>query len=147
MDNLDVYVATLQDLLSRVGTSAQELKIDIHSLTDMGTNMLSSFTENLPDNINSIVSTSVNIGTSIITSVIAFILAIYFLSDKEHMVGGMTRLLSLILTDKQYKEWSDFWRRCNSILIRYIGGDILDAILVGVANLIFMNCTSMSMQY
>ncbi len=144
IDNLDVYVATLQDLLSRVGTSAQELKIDIHSLTDMGTNMLSSFTENLPDNINSIVSTSVNIGTSIITSVIAFILAIYFLSDKEHMVGGMTRLLSLILTDKQYKEWSDFWRRCNSILIRYIGGDILDAILVGVANLIFMNCTSMS---
>lgn len=144
IDNIDVYVATLQDLLSSLGTSAQELQIDIHSFTDMGKDMLASFTENIPDNINNIVITSVNIGTSIISSIIAFILAIYFLSDKEHMVGGIEKLIKLLLSDKQYKEWSDFWSRCNSILLRYIGGDLLDALLVGVANFIFMSWSSMS---
>lgn len=144
IDNLDVYVATLQNILAKVGTSADELKINIHTFTDMGTSMLTSFTENIPDNIDSIVSTSVNIGSSIISTVIAFILAVYFLSDKENMVGGGARLLSLILTDKQYKSWADFWSRCNIILLRYIGGDILDAIIVGFANFIFMSCTSMS---
>lgn len=144
IDNLDVYVATLQNILAKVGTSADELKINIHTFTDMGTSMLTSFTENIPDNIDSIVSTSVNIGSSIISTVIAFILAVYFLSDKENMVGGGARLLSLILSDKQYKSWADFWSRCNIILLRYIGGDILDAIIVGFANFIFMSCTSMS---
>ncbi len=144
IDNLDVYVATLQNILAKVGTSADELKINIHTFTDMGTSMLTSFTENIPDNIDSIVSTSVNIGSSIISTVIAFILAVYFLSDKENMVGGGAKLLSLILSDKQYKSWADFWSRCNIILLRYIGGDILDAIIVGFANFIFMSCTSMS---
>ena len=136
-------MATLQNLLSKLGTSAETLHIDIHSITTMGNNMLAGFTENLPDNINSIVSTSVNIGSSIFNFVIAFILAIYFLGDKEHMVGGFTRLLKLTLSDKQFKEWSDFWRRCNSILLRYIGGDLLDAIIVGIANFIFMSWFSM----
>lgn len=144
IDNMDVYVATLQSLLAKVGTSADELKINIHTFTDMGNDMLVSFTKSIPDNFNSIVSTSVNIGTSIISTVIAFILAIYFLSDKENMVGGGARLLSLILSEKQYKSWADFWSRCNIILLRYIGGDILDAIIVGFANFIFMSCTSMS---
>ena len=143
IDNMDVYVATLQDLLARLGTSADALQINIHSFTDMGTDMIVSFTKSIPDNINSIVSASVNIGSSIITTVIAFILAIYFLSDKEHMVEGFRRLLSLLLSDKQYKKWEDFWSRCNVILIRYIGGDILDAILVGFANFVFMSCLSM----
>ena len=73
IDNMDVYVATLQSLLAKVGTSADELKINIHTFTDMGNDMLVSFTKSIPDNFNSIVSTSVNIGTSIISTVIAFI--------------------------------------------------------------------------
>lgn len=144
IDNADNYVASLQNLLASLGTSADHLQINIHSLTDMGNNMLMSFTQNLPDNINSIVSTSVNIGSSIFNFIIAFILAIYFLSDKENMVGGVTRLLKLSLTDKHYKEWADFWSRCNTILLRYIGGDLLDALIVGLANCIFMSFSSMS---
>ena len=143
LDNTDLYVATLQDLLTKLGTSADALQINIHSFTDMGTDMIVSFTKSIPDNINSIVSASVNIGSSIITTIIAFILAIYFLSDKEHMIEGFRRLLFLLLSDKQYKKWADFWSRCNVILIRYIGGDILDAILVGFANFVFMSCLSM----
>ncbi len=143
LDNTDLYVATLQDLLAKLGTSADALQINIHSFTDMGTDMIVSFTKSIPDNINSIVSASVNIGSSIITTIIAFILAIYFLSDKEHMIEGFRRLFFLLLSDRQYKKWADFWSRCNVILIRYIGGDILDAILVGFANFVFMSCLSM----
>jgi predicted PurR-regulated permease PerM len=48
-----------------------------------------------------------------------------------------------LLSERSYNDSGDFWGRCNSILIRYIGCDILDGLIVGAANFIFMLITGM----
>ena len=39
---------------------------------------------------------------------------------------------------ESYSNTADFIRRCNDIMIRYISFDIIDGIIVGVVNFIFM---------
>jgi predicted PurR-regulated permease PerM len=88
--------------------------------------------------MDSVVMTSSSIGKGVLDTVIAFILAIYFLLDKHRITAGVNRFLSLIMKDESYNRWSDFLSRCNLILIRYIGVDVVDGIVVGVVNFLFM---------
>ena len=66
-------------------------------------------------------------------------LAIYFLADKERLKGSFDRLLKRLMKADRYKAFAGFWARCNGILIRYIAFDIIDGVIVGVANFIFMS--------
>lgn len=143
VENFDNYAMTLQTLLNNLNTAAEGAQIDISTIVNFGTNLLNSFTQNIPENLSNIVNTSVNIGSGIFSGILAFILAIYFLGDKEHMVGGSKRLFRLILSEEHYNDWADFWGRCNTILLRYIGGELLDALIVGVSNFIFMIISGM----
>ncbi|WP_026504608.1 AI-2E family transporter [Butyrivibrio sp. NC3005] len=136
--NVDEYSNTLQMLLEKLKETAAKFKLDISSFTAFSDNFLSTFKSSIPNGFNSIVNTSVNIGSGILNAVISFILAIYFLADKEHLIGGWSNLLGLLVSDKHKRDWVDFWTRCNTILLRYIGGDLLDALIVGVVNWIFM---------
>jgi len=138
VENFDSYVYTAQELLASLNTLAEGFKIDITTITDFFKNLITKFSSNLPENISNIINTSVNIGSGIFNCIIAFIMAIYFLGDKEHMLGGSKKLLKLSLSERHYNDWSSFWKKCNDIIIRYIGGDLLDALIVGVANFIFM---------
>jgi predicted PurR-regulated permease PerM len=42
------------------------------------------------------------------------------------------------MKDERYNKWADCLNRCNKILIRYIGVDVVDGIVVGVVNFLFM---------
>ena len=144
--NLDTYASSLQTFLQSLNKTAASKDVDISSITEMGDNLLSTLTSSMPDNLNSIVNTSYNIGMSVFDGVIGFIMAIYFLLDKERLQAGFKRLMHVITFEKVYRESADFWSRCNSILIRYIGCDLLDGLIVGVANFIFMCIAGMPYQ-
>ena len=42
------------------------------------------------------------------------------------------------MSDKSYKAHNAFWKKCHEILIRFIGFDILEGIIVGLINAILM---------
>jgi predicted PurR-regulated permease PerM len=46
--------------------------------------------------------------------------------------------MELILKEKTYKNSGEFFDKCNKILIRYISFDIIDGLIVGVVNAIYM---------
>jgi predicted PurR-regulated permease PerM len=141
--NLGGYAKSLQFFLEKLNMAAAEKNIDISGITDLGDKLIAAVTSAIPANINGIINTSFNIGKGVIFAVIAFILAIYFLLDKERLLIGFKSLMHALLSERSYNDSGDFWGRCNSILIRYIGCDILDGLIVGVANFIFMLVTGM----
>jgi predicted PurR-regulated permease PerM len=143
VNNIDVYTSTLEGLIRQLNASASGVKIDISTITEGLTGFVQSFAADLPRNLSGIVDTSMNIGSSIFNVIIAVILAIYFLGDKEHLTGGVRKFLRIALSEGHYRDWADFWRRCNNILLSYIGGDLLDGLIIGLANFVFMIVTGM----
>ena len=138
--NMGMYVETLQDLLKSFesGSTGKLFGLDLSGIATFGDELLDNIANYFKDNMDSVVMTSSSIGKGVFDAVIAFILAIYFLLDKHRITAGVNRFISLLMKDERYNKWADFLNRCNKILIRYIGVDVVDGIIVGVVNFLFM---------
>lgn len=136
--NIDGYVVSLQSLLNNLGNSDNVKNSALSELISSGGNLLDTIRSKLPESFNNIINTSINFTKGIIEAVIAFILAIYFLAAKDTFKHGFKFLLQAILSDRIYPTVEDFLRKCNNILIRYIIYDLLDGLIIGISNMVFM---------
>ncbi len=50
----------------------------------------------------------------------------------------MKRFCKALLSDRLYDEGTEFFRQCYNIIIRYVGSDLLDGLIIAVINFIFM---------
>lgn len=135
--NLGDYVDALQEILHEYEDDSF-LGLNIGSIANMGDKILGNFSTNFTSNMGNLVNTSANIGKSFFDLVLAFILAIYLLLDKNRLKNGISNFLRLVMKPERYDAAGDFIRRCNDIIIRYISFDIVDGIIVGIVNAVFM---------
>lgn len=140
--NIDRYAETLMKMLEKLGYDAPTA-FNIEGLINSSENLLTSITGLLSTHLKGLVSKSAGIGKGLVNVVIAAILSVYLLMGKKGVQEGAKRLLNAILSDPAYEWLMTFLGRCNNILIRYIVYSILDAIIIGGANAIFMAVTRM----
>ena len=86
---------------------------------------------------------SIRLGQGVITTGISIILSVYFLADKHRLLRGTKKFFHGILSEKRYHSLADYWKRCNQILVRYILFNLLDALIVGGVNAVFMSICRM----
>ncbi len=140
INNVGGYVDTLQKLLRQFESQNNSgiLGFDISKLADFGDRILTSISDSFSNNMGSIVNTSASIGKSVFDGVFVFILAIYFLLDKKRVKAGVSRVTGYMMKPETHRKTGEFIRRCNDIIIRYISFDIVDGIIVGLVNFVFM---------
>lgn len=136
--NMGGYVETAQELLEQFQKGQQFMGFDVAAIASFGEKVLTTVTEYVSTNMPNFVSTSANIGKGVFDLVISFILAIYLLLDKERLIKGFSRLFALLMKEETFNNAGSLMERCNGILIRYISFDIIDGIIVGIINLVFM---------
>ena len=141
--NLDSYAASLSALLRNWGLS--QTALDLDDFISSSENLLGNISASVGDNLASILSLSASIGKILLRWVIAFILAVYLLAAKPKLKAGLHRLLRALFNEEHYDDVSLFLQRCDRILNRYIIFNLLDSLIIGVINAIFM--TICGMQY
>ncbi|WP_197029581.1 AI-2E family transporter [Butyrivibrio sp. AE3004] len=144
ISNLNGYASSLEELLNKFSASASHYNINLSGITSRINTFLSQFTQKLPTALSQIINVSAGIGQGFFNFILGSILAIYFLSGQDKLLAGTTRLLKLYIKSPTYEKMGDFWNTSNDILKRYIAGDILDGLIVGIVNWIFMIITGMS---
>ena len=142
-NNLSGYVTSLVAVLNNADFEIAGFHFDLSAFIEYGNNLLRNLTTTLQENIGRIINTSYTIGKGFMNSVICFILAIYILVDKERLLSLCRHVMHHRLNEEQYGRTAVFLHRCNHILIRYIACDLLDGVIVGVVNFIFMQITGM----
>ena len=137
LKNLSGYIESFRSFIDGLLSNSPGEHPMIQRLTNIGTSLLGSLENSLPTTADSLISTFSSIGSNIVNGVISFILAIYFLLDKNRLIRWFVTLLKLLFSQKRYREVADFWLHCNTILIRYIFSDLIDGLIIGLANFIF----------
>lgn len=138
IDNADAYYATIEKAIDQINSLGFGLHIDLSSIEASVRNWLGDFVNNLSNNLSSILSTTKNIGAVLLNILIGVILAIYILFSKKYLLNGLQRLRKALLTPKRYESNTKFWNRCHDIFTQYIGCNIIDAMIIGGSNAIFM---------
>lgn len=148
-------VKTFQENFSQYATSFEhwidEISNSKKGLGNLFKNSNQSWKENFSDaldnaskkmineeNVTNIIGTSYNVGKGFINFAIGCILAVYFLLDAPKILEVSKKLLRVCTTEQKYKDVTSFMRRCNRILVRFLMCDIIEGILVGAINFVFM---------
>ena len=111
---------------------------DTEQLRTLSGNALSSISSFVKDNSGKILSSVANSGKGILNTVIALIISVYLLIDKSRVLKGFWRLMRAILRPQALENLLDFVLRCDTILVSYLIQTILESVIVGVINAIFM---------
>ena len=136
--NLDGYSASLKNWLKGLSDKFGKLPININSVNDFLDNLVNNMVNWISDNKEVIVNKGLEFGSGLITFLLGVILAIYFLFGKYFMLAGGKRFLRAAMPPKKYKGVMSFFKRCNKIMTRYVACDVLDGLIIGVVNGIFM---------
>jgi predicted PurR-regulated permease PerM len=140
VSNMDTYVSALQEVLRRFETGSNSyFGLDFGKLFSFGDSFLDKVNNMMTlENFKIFAGGSANVGRGVFDIVIAFILAVYFLLDKRRITGGIGRFMALVIKPESFKKATEFLDRCNDILIRYISVDVIDGLIVGIVNFLFM---------
>lgn len=134
-DNYDEYAATLIKLIEG---SPLESILDAEKLQTLSHNALGSISDFVRSNAGKILSAAANSGKGIVSTVISVIVAIYILIDKLGVLNGLWHLMGIIFPEDTVGGFMRFAHRCDTILMRYLGQSLLESLIVGFVNAIFM---------
>ena len=138
ISNFDGYVTQLEKWLENLNGGFLKVHIDLSGLLESNLNSLSNLESQLPNYWDGIVTTFSAIGESLVNWVMGAILAVYFLFDKDRLLWGVKTLVVLMSSPAKYKKFFSFLESCNDIMEKYIIGELVEAMLVGSVNFIFM---------
>ena len=144
--NLNAYVATIQRWLEDIGLGSKVLGriIDLQKLADTSGMLLETLIKYLSENTGKVISISTVAGKTIFNFVIAFILSVYLLIEKHNLKKGAHRLIDALVRQERKRDFlTAVIRKCNAILNRYVVYNLIDSIIVGVANAVFMAACGM----
>lgn len=141
--HLQVYIEQTTDFFRRVNEMLTFVDIDITQLSNYMTEIVNFVTGFFNDNLSVILKTSYRFGANVINIIISFFIAIYIMAGKDHLIQGTKNLLWVSMSDERYQQLMSFLSRCHKILIRFIICDIIDGIIVGILNGVFMSIIGM----
>ena len=136
--NFNGYAASLQGILNSVNLPLAGTALDPAGLHALSENALSEISEFLSNNAGRILSATAGAGKNIFTWVIALILSVYLLSAKETLKTGALRLMRALLRSRRAELVTEYFRRCDAILISFVVQSLMESLLVGAMNAIVM---------
>ena len=139
--NLDGYIASASSMLESLGVSSST--VDISRFISSSEKILSDLSGLIYDNAGEIVIVITSTGKGLFQWVIALILSIYLLSEKKSLKEGFQRLLKAIFGEEKYREINSFLHKCNKICSCYIVYNLIDGLIVGCVNAVFMEIVGM----
>ena len=90
------------------------------------------------DNGSVILDFALGAGKGILSFGLAVIMAIYFIGAKDDIKAGSIRLLKALVSEERADSMVGFLRRCSEIFLHYTFFSLIEGVLIGVINAVFM---------
>ncbi len=141
--NSGEYLLNIQSWLAVLTEFAGTKNVDLSWITSSINGLADTMTAYLSTNATTILEKSLRVGTSFFNGILSYIIAVYFLADKVRLQDALRKLLHMLSEESKYKTAAVFLKRCNLIMYRFIWCDLIDALIIGVANAIFFAIAQM----
>lgn len=139
--NSDAYLASINGMLESWGLSHKQFNVsEIISSSEEALNYLANLVET---NMGNILTTFANAGKEIFQWVLAFIFAIYILLEKPKLKTGFNRLLGAVFGAEKGREVRLFLKKCDKICSQYVVFNMIDSLIIGGVNAVFMMLVGM----
>lgn len=136
--NFGNYYNTIKDFIVGLDAKTPFIDLDVEKLLGSWSDILSKVTELIGLSLTGIANATYSVGSKMINFALALVMSVYMLFDKETLRAGFKRLATSVLKDSAYANLRRIGTDSNKIFLNYIGGNLLDSLIVGVVNIIVM---------
>lgn len=139
ISNWDSYMSKLKDILGWADDFAKKhnLNVDLSNVHSLLDNAVEKLFNVVKDNLKNILSTVGSIGSGISNFAIGIVFGFCFLAAKKTLLDMLAKIRSALMKKERIEKNNQLLERCHRVFIRYVGATLLDALIVGVATLIF----------
>ncbi len=140
VSNWDSYTEKLSSLIEKIAAfaSSHGINIDLSSIENFIGNSMSKLLVVVKNNAKGILNTIGNIGSGISNFAIGVLFGFCFLAAKKTLLDTLAKVRGALYKKETIEKSDKLFARCHRIFIRYIGCTMLDALIVGIATLIFL---------
>lgn len=82
---------------------------------------------------------AINVVNSVFNIFVSFIVSVYLLAERSRILNFLKRLAKASLKQESYQMVSRYFNKSNEVFFNFIGGQVLDAIVVGILTSIAMS--------
>lgn len=139
ISNWGVYTSKLQNVVGKLSAfaAAHNLNADFSAVENMIENSMEKMLDFFKNNYKNILHVAGEIGTGISNYAIGIVFGFCFLMSKSTILSVVRKIRCSIFKQSVLDRHNDVLERCHKIFIRYVGCTLLDALIVGIATLIF----------
>jgi predicted PurR-regulated permease PerM len=139
VSNWKNYTEKVEILIGKISDFAKShnMNIDLSNIENMVENSMDQILTTVKTNSKTILSKLGEIGSGISNFAIGLVFGFCFLAAKDTLTGVLKKVRYALFKAENIEKHDQLFDRCNRIFIRYIGCTLLDALIVGVATLIF----------
>ncbi len=136
-DRFAKYYPTLTRELTDMGIDLSRIGISSGKIMGMKDTVaaVSSFAL---DNSSQIMDVLLGAGKGLMSFVLAVIMAIYFIGSKDDIKAGSVRLLNALVSEKRADNVIAFLGECSRIFLHYTYFSLIEGVLIGAINAVFM---------
>ena len=131
-DNLPMYNDALKEILEKFNIDPNIIKELIDSIKGLG----DSASEYIKNNSNKVIETTLGVASNVVTGfvnvTIGIVFAIYYLLQKEKIMGQVNKLMRAYLPSKVIEKIYKIGKLSNKTFANFVSGQVLEAIIIGV---------------
>lgn len=135
--SMEQYLAVLQSHLSNT--------VQLEKLLGSYEEVLKAATDAISGLFPHVLNYGMALGSGLVSTITAIMFSIYMLLDKEKLLRQMKKLVFTFLPEKHAKRVLRVLARTNQTFSGFIGGKIIDSLIIGV--LCFIICTILRIPY
>ncbi len=144
ISNWSDYTQKLNALINKLAAFAasHKINIDVNKIESTIDNSMNKVMDLIKNNSKTILGKVGEIGSGITTFFVGVIFGFCFLAAKSTLLDFLNKIRSALYTKERLEKNNQLWSSCHKIFIRYVGCTLLDALIVGIATLIFTLVTN-----
>lgn len=143
INQMPSYLTALQHTVNELDQKIEFLDLDAERIVGSGRTWFAKISAWAMTNLNSILGASAKIGSSILNVAFAIVVALYVLMDKATVKRMIRRVQACCMTPQTAYRVNAVVEKSNKALFSFVYGSVLDALIIGTANFLFMTLLGM----
>lgn len=137
-DQFVKYYPTLTQKINDMGFDLSKLGITTGKTLGTLDETIDQISSYALDNSSTILEVLLGAGKGMLSFSLAVIMAVYFIADKDDIKTGSIRFLKALVNEEHAENVIGFLKKCSDIFLHYTFFSLVEGVLIGVINAIFM---------
>ena len=137
--SIDTYIETAKSIIIKYSDKYEFLNINVEEWIGESNDLLHRVGEWITKNSSMFFSIFTELSSTLLNFVIVLAMSIYALLDRKNLKRGVVNLEMVILGEEKSNWLNRVISRGDSLMMKFLGSNLLDALIIGIVNFIFLS--------